>query len=132
MLATEIDFFSEKAVIVVSRSRLDRVVLGRVALHHHARSGSSPACPTSNLGQEAEGALSGAEIREMKSGIRVDDSDGGHAGEIESLGNHLRADHYVGLAALDLAQQSFRTAGAAHGILIPAQDSRRREEPADL
>ena len=52
--------------------------------------------------------------------------------EIEPLGDHLGADHDVGLAALDLAQQSFRTAGAADGILIPAQDSRRREEPAHL
>ena len=33
MLATEIDLLSEKAVIVVPRGRLDRVVLRRVALH---------------------------------------------------------------------------------------------------
>ena len=43
----------------------------------------------------------------METGVRVDDPDGGHAGEIESLGDHLGADHDVGLAALDLAQQSF-------------------------
>src|SRR5215218_7292086 len=68
----------------------------------------------------------------MKSGVRVDDADGSHAREIEPLGDHLGADHDVGLTPLDLTQQSLRTTSTADSILIPAQDSRRWEEPADL
>jgi hypothetical protein len=39
----------------------------------------------------------------METCVRVDDPDGRHAREIKSLGDHLGADHDVGLAALDLA-----------------------------
>ena len=125
MLATEIDLFCEKSLIVMSRCRLNRIMVWRIALHDDARSGASPAGPAGDLGEQAERPLSGAEIRQMKSGVRVDDPDSGHPGEIEPFGDHLSADHDVSLSSLNLAQQSFRTAGVAHGILIPAQDSRR-------
>ena len=60
-------------------------------LHDDLATSLATACATCNLGQYLEGALGGAKVGQMKRCIGVDHSHQCNVGEIQALGDHLRA-----------------------------------------
>ena len=69
----------------------DRARLGGHGLHQHAPVPTAAGTP-GELGDQGEGALLGAEVREAQGGVGVDHECQLHVGEVVSLGDHLGSD----------------------------------------
>ena len=105
-------------------SRLDGVVLRLIRLQDHPPAQQAAARPTRHLRQHLEGALARAEVRQIEADIRTDHADQRHHRQIESLGDHLRADQHVGLAVHEALQDGIVRCLCRGGIGVPAQHAR--------
>ena len=85
------------------------------------------ASPAGDLGQQLEGALTGAEIGNMQAEVGIQYADQSDVGEMQALGNHLGANDDIDLALAELSQGVAQGVLAAHGVRIDAGDACLRE-----
>ena len=122
MLAPKGDLVFVKALIVVSTRRLNGRVVGRVGLDDDlAPQDASPGAPR-HLGQQLESPLPGAKVGQVDDRVGGDDAHQGHAGQVQALGDHLCADHDVGLAVDKAIEDLFVGQLAPRGVQIPTHD----------
>ncbi len=86
---------------------LDRRVVGQEGLQHDAARVVAAAGPAGDLRDELERPLGGAEVGQAQRGVAADHADERHVGVVEPLGDHLRAEHDLDLAAARTAEQRF-------------------------
>src|SRR6516162_217401 len=89
---------------IVMPRKLYRRTERRVGLHEDFARPIAAPCPTCNLGKQLERPFARAEIRKMQRKIGVDDPDQRHIWEMQTLGDHLRADEDVDLAGAKIPQ----------------------------
>ena len=70
-----------------------------------------------------EGAFAGAEIRQVQGQVGVDDADQRDVGEMQSLGDHLRAEQDIDLAGAKIAQDAAVIFLALQRVGIHAHDA---------
>lgn len=117
------DLFTIKPLIVVLSREPNGSVIGLISLQDDlARRLSAPG-PTCHLSKKLEGALRRAKVRERKALIRQHDADEGHPRDVMPLGDHLRADQDVDLAAPQLIEHRL-DAFARSGVAIESPDAR--------
>ncbi len=98
----EAQLLFRKAVVVMPRRKLHRVVIRKVRLQHHlAEHLTAPGSP-GHLGQQLKRPLGGAKIRQPQRRIRAHHPHQRHAMHVVSLGDHLRPHQQVDLARLEL------------------------------
>ena len=88
--------------------------------------------PSRHLRQQLERALGRAEVRHVDGRIRADDADQRDIREIQSLGDHLRADQNVGVALPEVAHDAGMRALFRGGVAVHARDARCREHAQHL
>ena len=110
-----------------SRSTDDRQ-LGVVCLQDDpATQWAAPGSPR-DLHQQLKGSLGGAEIGEIECGVRTDDADQRHAGQIQTLGNHLGTYQDVGSSLNEVLQKGCVAASPSCRIHIPAEGAGAGEQ----
>ncbi len=120
----------EERFVVLRRGEPQHGMLGIEGLHDHASRSLPASGAARDLGQELERALGGAEIGQAERLVGRHDADERDAREIVTLGDHLRADEDVDLAALEAREDPLVLAAAAHGVAVHALDARRGRELA--
>jgi hypothetical protein len=103
-----------------------------VGLHDDAARELAAASASGDLRDELEGALRGAEIRQVERAVGVDDADQRDAREVEALGDHLRADQHVDLAAPEGLERVLVVLAPPHRVRIHAPHARAWEEGREL
>ena len=99
---------------VARNQRRDHRMVGLPGLQQGVALAFGPSGPPGRLAQELEGALGGARIGVGEADVGVDDADEGQKREVVALGDQLRADDEVELAArrgVELAAQGLDPAG---------------------
>ena len=89
----------DEGVVIVGRRQGDARMLRLERLHQHPPAARPAARPARHLGEQLERPLGGAEVGHVQADVRVDDADQRHVGEVQPLGDHLRAEQDVDLAA---------------------------------
>ena len=92
----------------------------------------SSARATGDLGDELEGALGSAEIGQRQRRIAADHADERDVRIVEPLGDHLRAEHHLKLAAPKSAKRLLVILAAAHRVAIDTRVAKLRELPREL
>ena len=121
-----------EGVVVVRRRGDDGRVVGRVGLHHDAAGEVAAPGPARDLADQLEGALRPGVVGQAQREVGVDHPDQRDARQVEPLGDHLRADEHVGLAAGEALQQTAMVVAAAHRVAVPAQRAGGGEGALDL
>ena len=80
-------------------------MMRRVGLDQHASHPLAASRAARHLGQQLKGALRGAKVGQVERQIGEHHADQRHARQVEALGDHLRADHHVDLAAAQALDQ---------------------------
>ncbi len=101
-------------------------------LHQHPAALVAPARAAGHLRDQVEGPLGGTEVGQVQRGVGIDHADQGHIGEVQSLGDHLRAQQDLHLAAAEGVQGLLVAAGALHGVAVHPQYADAGEAGADL
>ena len=115
--------FDEGVEVVLGRA-LDGVVVRVVGLHQDVAGQLAASGASGDLGEQLEDALGGAEVRQAESIVRADDPDKRDAVDVVALGDHLRADEQVDLAAVQAHEQALHVEAAADGVAVHAADAR--------
>src|SRR5262249_15841784 len=89
---------SGKASVIVIDGGQDRIMVGRKRLHENAAPFIAAAGAAGDLGDELKRPLGCSQITKMERRIGVNDADERHIREIETLGDHLRAEQDFYLA----------------------------------
>src|SRR5690554_4472225 len=100
----------------------EAVVLRGVGLNDDLSGAVGAAGAAGDLGEKLEGALGGAEVREVEAHVREHDADQRDVGEVVAFGDHLGADEDVDLASTKAAQKLLE-ARAAAGVAVEAGDA---------
>ena len=79
--------------------------------------------PTCDLGEQLEGALTGAEIGNVQAEVCVEHTNEGDIGEVQAFGDHLGADDDVDFALAKFLQGITQRVFTAHGVGVDACDS---------
>ena len=127
-LFAELDLLRVEAVEVVPAGELNRRMKGGEGLDEHLAFDVAAARAPGHLRQQLEGPLARAEIRLMQREVGVDDAHQGDVGEMQALGDHLRADEDVDLADAEVAQDAAVILLPLQGIGVHAHGPRVREE----
>jgi len=77
--------------------------------------------PPGDLGQGLENPFGGERVRQVQTDIRQHNPDQGYIGQVESLGQHLRANQHVGFAVGKMGQDDVVSVFLAGGFPVPAQ-----------
>jgi fructose-1,6-bisphosphatase II len=88
----------KKGVDVVPGRKRHSGVIRVPRLHNHPPRRVAAAGAPRHLDEELEGALARPEVGDAQRGVRVDDADDGHSGQVVALRDHLRPDEDVDLA----------------------------------
>src|SRR6185437_3044600 len=83
--------------------------------------------PASHLTEELKATLRRAKVREVDADVGVDHADERHIWKIEALGDHLRAEQHVDLAAADPVENLGVRPLAARRVDVHARDARARK-----
>ena len=128
LLAAEFEFLAVKSFIVMATGSLDAKVLWGIGLDDDFATQDATSGSPSHLCQQLESAFAGAEIRQVQCDICCNDTYQRHQRQIETLGDHLRADKHISLVADKLGEDFFMRIFAPCYVSIPAQDTRFGEE----
>ena len=79
--------------------------------------------PPSDLGDELEGALAGAEVWDVEAEVGIKDANEGDVGKMEAFGDHLGADEDIDLLGAEFPKDVAEVVLAAHGIRIDAGEA---------
>ena len=105
-------------------------MLGAKRLHEHLAPARPTTGATGNLRQQLKRALAGPEVSPVQADVSIDHADHRHIGEIESLGDHLRAQENVDPAAVAKGVQ--HPAMAVPGQRIVSLSISRTTRPGNL
>ena len=86
----------------MSGGRLNGIVLWRIGLNDNLPPQSTTPCPAGNLTQQLKSPFPGTEIRQVQRRVSTNYPDQGNQWQIQSLGNHLRANQNVSLMGTQL------------------------------
>ena len=125
-------FLGIEPLVVVLTGVLDGVVIGAIGLQDHPASPASPPGPSGGLGHQLKGPLGGAKVGEAQSGVAPQDAHQGHTGKVMPLGNHLRAQEYIGLTGSEAGQDDPMPAGLPDGVGVHAQDTQAGQQAGQL
>src|SRR4051812_36425411 len=100
---------------VVARGVRDRARIGLERLHDDAPRRVAAAA-SRELGDELEGSLLGAKVRQTEPRVRVDDGGELDAGEVVALRNHLRADEHGAIGAGEPFERVAEVLGVLDGV----------------
>ena len=103
-LGAEFEFLIGEAIVVVVPGELDGGGVRGESLDEDFAFHFAPAGAASDLGEELEGALTGAEVGNVEGEVGVEDAGEGDVGEIEAFGDHLGAEEDVDLAGFEGAE----------------------------
>ena len=84
-----------------------------IGLHDHLSRHVRPAGTARHLGDQLEGALHAAVVRQVQRQVRRNDAHQRHVGKIQALGDHLGAHQHIGFAAAKAPED------AGMGVLFP-------------
>ena len=101
------------------------------ALHDDDALEVATARAAGDLSEQLEGTLGGAEVRQLQRKIGVDDAHQRDAREVESLGDHLRAEEHVVLTGAEIREHLPEEVLLAHRIGVDAGHAGAREELGD-
>ena len=101
-------------------------------LDHHLPAVRTAAGAAGDLHHQLERPLRGPEIGVVQQIVGIEDTHERHAAEIEPLGNHLRSDQDVGLASLEVGDDSVERPLRSHAVAVEPRHARRGEQPCDL
>ena len=107
-------------------------MFGGGCLDDNAPSERPPAGASRDLRDELACPFGGAEVGEVERRVGVDDADEHDVGEVEPLGDHLRADEDLDLAGAEGVERPLVAAAGAHRVGVHPGDARPGEEPAHL
>ncbi len=110
-----------KANEVVSGRQADRRLIRCRRLHDHTSTLRTAAGATGHLRDQLKGSLGSAEVRLVQGGIGIDDSHQRDVGEIEPLGDHLRAQQNAHFAGAKGLQGFIVAAPPPHGVAVHPQ-----------
>ena len=117
-----------EALEVAALGELHGLGGGLEGLHDHRALEPSAARAARDLGEELEGALGGAEIRQLEREVGVEDPDQRHAREVQALGDHLGAEQDIQLARPEVGEDLAEAVLARHGVRVDAGHARAGEE----
>ena len=111
---------------VVARERGKQRVLRHGGLHPHLGGCFAFGAPgaASGLHEECQQAFGRAEVAGQQRRVRIDGGHERHAAEVVPLGNHLRADEHVHVAAVYGGQMRVKLPDAARAVGVDAQYAR--------
>ena len=105
-------------------------------LNQHATALRPAAGPARDLAEELEAALRRTKVGKIDADVGVDHTDQRHIWKVQSLGDHLRAEQNVDLAAADAVENLGVGPFSARRIDVHPRDARGRktvgEKPLDL
>ena len=130
LLAPEFHFTLVEGVVVVLGCRLQRIVLGRVALEDYAPASSAASCAAGHLRQKLKSSFRAAKIRQIQTNVRGNDADKSDERQVQPFGDHLRADEDVGLMAGKSIEDLFMAALAPRSVAVPTQEAGPRRDLA--
>ena len=110
---------------VVRRRVPHRMVSGDARLDHDLSALRSAAGAPRDLTEQLEGPLARAEVGEVDPHVGVDHPHEGDVGEVETLGDHLRAEQHVDFATADAIEDRGVRPLAGRGVHVHARDPRR-------
>ena len=125
-------FVFEETEKIVLLGKSNTRVFRHPGLHDHAPGLHPAASAPCELRQQLERAFAGAEIRKPEAHIRQNHTHERHVREIESLGDHLRADQNVDLLLPKSFQDLFVGIFFLSSVRIHPRDTGAREKPGDL
>jgi hypothetical protein len=117
---TDRQFAPHKGLVVVRRRGADGRMLGSARLHDHPAAERATAAAAPDLRDELAGPLGGTEVGEVQAGVGVHDAHEHHRREVESLGDHLRADEDVDLPVAEGVERAFVAAPRPHRVGVHA------------
>ena len=91
----------------------------------------TPPCSSRHLRDKLKRPLARAKIREMQAGVGVHDTDDRDIGEVESFGDHLRAEQDVHVSAGETLEDVMVRPLARGGVEVHAGDARARVPQSD-
>ena len=122
-LFSEVEFLIGVAAEVVMAGKLNGGGVWCVGLNDDFSFKLTTSCPTCDLGEQLEGALTGAEIGNVQAKVRVEHTNERDIGEVQAFGDHLGADDDVDFALAKFLQGFTQGVFTAHGVGVDACDS---------
>ena len=118
----------EEGAIVLTGRCLDDLILRLVCLHDHL-AGDRPSARTArHLGQQLEGALPAAIVRQVQRHVRCHHAHQGHLREVEALGDHLRTNEDPRPPGTEFIQDLRMSLLAGGGIHVHAGNAHAGEQ----
>src|SRR6266850_862461 len=118
--------------VIVRRGGADRVVIRQIRLQHAAPTRAPATRATEHLRQKLERPLGRCVVGEVEHRVGVHHADERHAGEVEPLRDHLRADDHLRVPGAHALEESGVRALRAHGVAVVAQQGRAGHGLADF
>ena len=109
--------YIEKMLEVVRSYILHQFAIGRISLYHHS-SRLTATCSAAYLHQHLKSILFYAEIGKIKQIVGIEHRNKPNVREVQPLGNHLCADHYVEVLCLETPYNILERATATCSIEI--------------
>ena len=132
ILRPDCTLLAVEATIVVVLRVADGRMIRVVGLDQDLRGTGATAGPAGHLGEQGECALGRAVIRKVKAGVRIDDADGGHPGQVESLGHQLRTHQHVCVARDHLIEDQVGGIDRLHHVTVEPNHAGGGEQRAHL
>ncbi len=120
-------FGGSEAGVVVAEGGGDRGVFRQKSLERDAAGAVAATGAAGDLRDELERSLAGAEVGECEGGVAADDADKSDVGVVQSLGDHLGAEHDLDFAARESSERGFVFLEGAHGVAVDSCDIHSRE-----
>src|SRR4051812_22207745 len=122
-----LELLAHEGRVVVSNCVPHGMVTGQSRLDEDLSALRAATGSSRDLTQELEATLGRAKIREVDSDIGVDDPDQGDVGEVETFGDHLRAEQNVDFPGSDAIKNSGVRPFATRGVYVHPGNPRRRK-----
>ncbi len=100
----QFDFLFVEAEVIVLAGELNRFLVRRESLDDDLAFDVATTRTAGNLHKELEGAFAGAKVGHVEGHVGVDDADERDVGEVQTFGDHLRADEDIDLAHAKVAE----------------------------
>ena len=125
-LAAVADLRVEERLVGLQARVADAVMLGIEGLDDRLPRPVAAPGAARDLRQELEGTLRGAEVRQGQPDVGGDHAHEGHVREVMALGDHLRPDEDVDVAAGEAVEEGRGGAAAADRVTIETRDRHAR------
>ena len=120
-LAAALHLLRIERLVVLRGGGADGVMLRRVGLDHRVAGPRAPARPPRDLREQLKRPLRRAEVRRAQPDVGQRDAHEVDGGNVQPLGDHLRADEDVRLAGGEGAQDALVGAGVGRRVAVPSE-----------